>query len=57
MEVVDGRGEDRLQSAVKAIDDDLTAIDITTVDNFSRILNVFVADYFGLTTLPEANKK
>ena len=37
--------------------DDLSAIDINTVDNFSKIMNVFVADYFGLTTFPEANKK
>lgn len=37
--------------------DDVSAIDINTLDNFSRIMNVFVADYFGLTTLPEASKK
>ena len=41
-----------------AINDiDINEIDINTVDNFSRIMNVFVADYFGLTTLPEASKK
>jgi len=37
--------------------DDISAIDMNTLDNFSRIMNVFVADYFGLTTLPETSKK
>ena len=37
--------------------DNLAAIDLEVIDNFSKIMNVFVADYFKLTTLPEANKK
>ena len=33
--------------------DNLDAIDVDELDNFNRILNVFIADFFKLTTLPE----